>query len=189
MKRNARPSLFDAAVGFDDPLEMLLACHRRIERQLATLEKLRAHVDAHGVDAEASTAAQEILRYFLKAAEDHHDDEEKDLFPLLEERIPAGTEKARFKALRETLEGGHRDVRERWSRLRRPLEGIADGLPRGLQGNEVRAFIDAYKGHIALEESALQELFDRWVDAGDRATLGKSMRERRSDLGVARRPT
>ncbi|MBC8024002.1 MAG: hemerythrin domain-containing protein [Burkholderiales bacterium] len=184
MKRNARPSLFDAAVGFDDPLEMLLACHRRIERQLATLEKLRSHMDAHGVDAEASTAAQGVLRYFLKAAEDHHDDEEKDLFPLLEERIPAGAEKARFHALRGTLERDHAEVRGRWARLRKPLEAIADGMTRTLQATEVREFVDAYKRHIAAEEESLPELFDRWIDERDRAALGRSMRDRREMVGV-----
>jgi len=88
MKRNARPSLFDLPASFDDPLEMLLACHRRIERQLQTLERLQVHLEVNGVDAEASAAAQAILRYFTRSAENHHEDEEKDLFPLLEERIP-----------------------------------------------------------------------------------------------------
>ena len=145
MKRNARPSLFDAAVGFDDPLEMLLACHRRIERQLRTLERLHEHLVRNGVDAQASLAAQTILRYFMKAAESHHDDEEKDLFPLLEQRIPAGTEKAGFNALREKLEGDHDRVRDLWTRLRKPLEGIADGLPRMLNAADVRAFIEGYE--------------------------------------------
>ena len=184
MKRNARPSLFDAAVGFDDPLEMLLACHRRIERQLHTLERLHEHLVRNGVDAQASLAAQTILRYFMKAAESHHDDEEKDLFPLLEQRIPAGTEKAGFNALREKLEGDHDRVRDLWTRLRKPLEGIADGLPRMLNRADVRAFVQGYTMHIAAEESALQGLFERWIDNSDRAALGRSMRERREMVGV-----
>src|ERR1700674_5599716 len=103
MKRNARPSPFDT-VGFDDPLEMLLACHRRIEKQLDTLKRLRAHLEARGVDAEASAAAQAVLRYFLKAAVDHQEDEEEDLFPLLEQRIADPGERTRFGALRQELE-------------------------------------------------------------------------------------
>src|SRR5205085_524866 len=71
MKGNARPSLFDTTAAFDDPLEMLLACHRRIEKQLQTLERLRVHLHAHGVDADASSAAQALLRYFTRAAVDH----------------------------------------------------------------------------------------------------------------------
>jgi hypothetical protein len=50
----------------------------------------------------------------------------------------------------------------------------------------VRAFVDACKRHIAAEESALQELFDRWIDERDRAALGKSMQARRSDASGTR---
>ena len=184
MKGNARPSLFDASVGFDDPLEMLLACHRRIERQLETLGRLHAHLARQGVDAEASVAAQAILRYFGKPAEHHHEDEEKDVFPLVEQRIPAGADKARFHALREQLEADHRAVRDLWVRVRKPLEAIADGLPRTLQASDVKAFVEAYTRHIALEEAALHELFERWIDDRDRAALGRSMRERREMVGV-----
>ena len=87
MRRLERDHLFDAPAGFDDPLEMLLGCHRRIERQLETLKKLRVHVESRGVDAEASAAAQAVLTYFRKAAANHHADEEQDLFPLLADRV------------------------------------------------------------------------------------------------------
>ena len=79
MRRAERTILFDAPPGFDDPLEMLLGCHRRIEKQLETLKRLRAHVEARGVDAEASSAAESVLKYFQQAAANHHEDEEKDL--------------------------------------------------------------------------------------------------------------
>jgi hypothetical protein len=179
MKRNARPSLFDTTVGFDDPLEMLLACHRRIEKQLETLKSLRAHVASKGVDAEASTAAQAVLRYFLKSATDHHEDE-KDLFPLLEQRITDRGERARFDALRRELERDHRQIESQWARLRKPLEGIAEGLTRTLPPTEVHAFISAYARHIVAEEAALQEFFDRWLDDRDRKALGRSMSARRA---------
>jgi hemerythrin-like domain-containing protein len=180
MKRNARPSLFDLPAAFDDPLEMLLACHRRIERQLQTLERLQVHLEVNGVDAEASTAAQSILRYFMRSAQSHHEDEEKDLFPLLEQRIPAGEEKARFHALRERLEADHQQVGERWVRLRKTLEAIGDGMPRILQAGDVREFVEAYARHIAAEEAALMDLFERWIDDGDRRALGESMSARRA---------
>ena len=180
MKGNVRPSLFNAAVGFDDPLEMLLACHRRIERQMETLRKLQAHIEKNGVDVDASIAAQSVLRYFAKAASDHTDDEEKDLFPLLEERIPSGAEKAKFNALRERLEGEHREAEAQWTRLRKALEAIADGRTRPLTAAEVESFANAYASHIAVEEAALHEFFARWIDERDRANLGRRMRERRT---------
>jgi len=178
-EKQRAPSLFDT-VGFDDPLEMLLACHRRIEKQLDTLKRLRAYVHERGVDPEASAAAQAVLRYFLKAAMDHHEDEEKDLLPLLDERITDPGERARFRALREEVERDHREIEASWARLRKPLEGIAEGLTRALAAADVHAFATGYARHILAEESVLTEFFNRWLDDADRAALGRSMSARRS---------
>lgn len=180
MRRLERHALFETPAGFDDPLEMLLGCHRRIQKQLETLKRLRAHVEEYGVDPEASAAAQELLRYFMKAASSHHEDEEKDLFPLLERRIDDPGEKARFAEFRATLEADHRRLEAAWQRLRKPLEGIAEGFRRALPEADVREFAEGYAHHILTEENALTELFNRWLDDGDRATLGRSMAARRS---------
>lgn len=180
MRKAERVSLFDTPAGFDDPLEMLLGCHRRIERQLETLKRLRTHIAAHGVDAEASVAAQSILKYFLNAAPNHHADEEKDVFPLLERRITDGGERARFHAFREQLEADHRELGGAWSRLRKPLEAIGEGLVRTLPEDDVHAFVAGYSHHIVTEENALREFFDRWLDKADVEALGRAMAARRS---------
>jgi hemerythrin-like domain-containing protein len=174
-----RARLLETLAGFDDPLEMLLACHRRIEKQLETLKRLRAHVDANGVDAEASAAAQAVLRYFAKAGANHHQDEEEDVLPMLDRRIADAGEHARFTHFRERLEADHRQLEAAWHRLRRPLEGIADGLTRTLPPADVQSFVDAYAHHIVAEESTLREFVDRWLDDADRMALGRSMAARR----------
>src|SRR6516164_4938144 len=117
-------SLFDSPAGFDEPLEMLLACHRRIEKQLETLKRLGAHLASEGVDPEASAAAQSVLRYFGKSAVDHHHDEEHDVFPLLEKRMGSSGDALRFRALRAKLEADHRELEAAWHRLKKPLEGV-----------------------------------------------------------------
>lgn len=177
--RKAPRAFPEPPAGFDDPLEMLFGCHRRIEKQLETLKRLRAHLDAKGIDAEASAAAEAVLRYFRKAAVDHHADEEQDVFPLIEQRIEDADEAARFRELRARLESEHRKLEEAWARVRKPLEGIAEGLMRPLAEVEVGAFADAYNAHIAAEEATLKELF-RWLDARDIEALGRSMAARRS---------
>jgi hemerythrin-like domain-containing protein len=179
-RKSERAALFDTPAGFDDPLEMLLGCHRRIERQLETLKRLRAHIASRGVDAEASAAAQAILKYFLGAAPNHHADEEVDLFPLLEQRIKEAGDSARFRTFREQLEADHRELGSAWSRLRKPLEAIGEGLVRTLPEDDVNAFVSGYAHHIATEETALREFFDRWLDDADRETLGRAMAARRS---------
>ena len=180
MRRLGSARLLETLAGFDDPLEMLFACHRRIEKQLETLKRLRAHIRAHGVDAEASTAAQAILRYFLKAGPNHHLDEEQDLFPRIAQRITDAGERARFEHFRERLEEDHRRLDAAWYRLRRPLEGIAEGLTRALPEAEVHAFADAYAHHIMTEETTLQEFCTRWLVEGDLRDLGIAMAARRT---------
>jgi hemerythrin-like domain-containing protein len=178
-RRNERAELFDTPAGFDEPLEMLQGCHRRIERQLETLKRLRVHVAERGVDAEASAAAQAVHRYFVLAAANHHADEEHDLFPLLEARIGDAGEAARFRAFRESLEQDHRALEAAWARLRKPLEAIGEGLSRPLPEADVHAFVSAYAHHIVTEEVNLLEFCNRWLTNEDRETLGRSMAARR----------
>jgi len=182
MRRLERDHLFDTPAGFDDPLEMLLGCHRRIERQLETVKRLRAHVEQKGVDAEASAAADGVLRYFGKAAAHHHEDEEQDLFPLLERRIDDPGELERYRRLRDGLLADHRVLEAAWQRVRKPLEAIAEGLVRPLPEADVQAFVEGYTRHILAEEDTLREFFDRWLGDDDRQALGRSMAARR---GVA----
>lgn len=177
MGRTARH--LETFAGFDDPLDTLLGCHRRIEKQLVELKRLRQRVDERGVDAEASVAAGQLLAYFDRAASHHHDDEEVDLFPLLAQRITDLDELGRFEAFRATLATDQRELDAAWGRLRRALQGIADGLRRRVVAQDVDDFAAAYAGHIVAEECALREYFDRWLDAADRELLARAMAERR----------
>jgi hypothetical protein len=77
------------AAGFDHPLEMLEACHERIRRTCALIVRLAGHIAIRGVDQEAREAARSAIRYFDMAGEDHHRDEEQDLFAALFHRVPA----------------------------------------------------------------------------------------------------
>ena len=170
----------DPPAGFDDPLEMLFGCHRRIEKQIETLKRLRAHLQSKGIDAEASAAAESVLRYFRKAAVDHHEDEEKDIFPMLEARIADPGEGARFRELRERLEADHRTLESTWTRIRKPLEGIAEGLMRAIAETDVHALALGYAEHIRAEETTLREFVERWLGPRDLEALGRSMAARRS---------
>ena len=69
--------------GYEAPFEMLDACHERVERMLRLLNKLRAHLQASGWDAQAAEAARDVLRYFNEAAPRHHEDEERHVFPAV----------------------------------------------------------------------------------------------------------
>ena len=82
--------------------------------------------------------------------------------------------------VRERLQTEHGRVAELWTRLRKPLDGIADGLPRTLSASDVNEFVNAYRIHIAFEEDTLGPLVAKWLDDSDRGALGRSMQARRA---------
>lgn len=161
---------------FDEPLEMLLACHGRIRKQLATLSRLERHLPEHGHDADARAAARAILRYFDSAAIQHHEDEERSLLPRLVARAPES------RALAGRIEGEHVELAALWRRLRPLLSGIAAGQRAVMPPHLVSEITASYDAHIELEESMLIPLAREVLSSGELEAIGREMAERR---GVA----
>lgn len=162
------------APGFDQPLDVLLACHGRIEKQCATLVKLLAHLPQHGSDAQAQQAALAILNYFDTAAVHHHDDEERNLFPLLER---AG--QGEWCDVVELLTGEHDDLAQLWRALRPPLRAIAQGEGVALNAGQAERFIALNRSHIAFENERVLPLARQILSAADLLSLGRAMAARR----------
>ena len=163
-----------AAPSFDDPLGMLAACHGRIERQLATLERLQRHLPEHGCDVDARAAARGILKYFDTAAPNHHADEEASVFPRLRTSLPGHSDE-----LIARLEGEHATLAANWRHLRPMLASIAAGVRANLAPKQVAEVRAAYVTHIAKEESELIPLAAQAFDAATLAAIGKEMATRR----------
>ena len=162
------------APDFGDPLGMLKACHRRIERQLATLDRLQRHLPEHGCDDDARAAARAILKYFDSAAPNHHADEEASLFPRLAAAAPG-----QAPPLIAALERDHESLTAGWRRLRPQLAGIVAGVRGTLSAKEVETVRAAYDAHIAREEGELIPLAAQVLDAGALASIGHEMAARR----------
>ena len=168
-------SLFRSmAADFDHPLEMLAACHDRIEDRCDLLQRLVDHIAKNGCDAQASQAAANVLRYFDTAGEHHHEDEEQDLFPRL-----MAADAARAAALVESLRRDHAKMRAAWQRLRPALESIARGAPAELDRALVRSFDELYRAHIGREEAELLPLAHSLLSGSELADIGRSMAQRR----------
>jgi hemerythrin-like domain-containing protein len=165
------------APSFDQPLEMLAACHERIEAQLRTLERLGPHLEAKGCDAEARSAAHAVLRYFDSGGALHHQDEDGDLFPLLRARA-AAQGRDEIAAAVEELEREHETMAAQWRRLRQCLAAIAQGEAR-LDADEVARFAWLYRRHLDRESAALMPFAREALDAQERAALGSRMAARR----------
>jgi hemerythrin-like domain-containing protein len=162
------------AADFDHPLEMLAACHERIEDRCDVLERLVAHLAAAGCDEQARQAASNVVRYFDTAGEHHHEDEESDLFPLVAEKGDAGAQH-----LIGRLRSDHAEMRRLWQPLRAALQAIAAGGASALDAALVERFTTLYRSHIRLEESELLPLAARLLDAREHAALGEVMARRR----------
>ena len=159
-------------------MEMLSACHRRIEQQCTTLRRLVPHLAAHGADGEARLAAANVIRYFETAAPDHHADEEEDLFPALMESI-AGSDPASLRELTQGLAAEHRELETRWQRLRSMLESVVASRSASLGVSEVEAFAGLYERHIEREEAGLLPMAACLLSSAELDRIGRAMRERR----------
>jgi hemerythrin-like domain-containing protein len=179
----ALPGHSAPAAGFEVPLEMLAACHGRVQQQCDTLVRLGAHLLTHGADLQAQQAARAVLRYFDTAARHHHEDEEQDLFPALIESM-AGSDAVCLRELTASLCADHRALEAHWAVLRPRLLQLAEGGSATLAGADVPGFVHLYGQHIAREEAELLPMAARLLDAAELDRIGLAMRARRGLAAV-----
>ena len=165
------------AAGFEEPFEMLAACHERMERMLALLARLRDHVRANGNDEQARQAARDVMRYFDLAAPQHHLDEELHVFPpLLQGGDPAVAGVVR------RLQEDHREMEHRWQVAREVLARLAEGGLDRLSGEDharLDAFAALYDAHLRAEEDIAYPAAETLLDRQARTAMGEEMMRRR----------
>jgi hemerythrin-like domain-containing protein len=157
------------APGFDDPLGMLRACHERILRHCDTLIRVAEHVAQHGVDEEVRRACARVHQYFSTSGQYHHEDEERDLFPLL----PS------LAGLIGDLHRDHEAMEQQWRRLEPLLaqpERIAS-TPDFAQ--QAQKFLSLYTPHIARENTELLPQAAKLLTGPQVLALGAAMARRR----------
>lgn len=176
MTKSELDLLKPAAPGMDEPLEILEACHGRIEHQLQTLGRLLAHLPRAGADNQAADAARGILRYFDLAGPHHHADEEQDLFPCLRQVAAHDTA---LQALIDRLLVQHQGLESAWAELRGQLVAVVEGQANALQKVTVEMFSRRYRDHIALENCTLLPEAWRYLDAAAEEKLSAAMVARR----------
>ncbi len=65
---------------FNHPLDLMMDCHRRIERFLLVLQKV---AQAPVLDGQNRAALRAVLDYFKTSGPRHNQDEEQSLFPAM----------------------------------------------------------------------------------------------------------
>jgi hemerythrin-like domain-containing protein len=164
--------------GFDQPIEMWLACHQRVERFAALLGRLAEHLGAQGADEDAQVTATSIRRYFNEAAPRHHEDEEVDMFPRLRERLDAERDRTVLDVL-DQVEADHLEMAGIWKRLDALLAEIARGKAVTLERTLIDRFATMYRHHIDAEERILLPALKKALGKNDWQAVGRAMAERR----------
>ncbi len=172
------PGFDSPAVGFEQPYEMLEACHARVQRSLDLLSRLVTHVDERGHDAQTRSAAADVLRYFDIAAPLHHADEEVHVFPLL---LAQGNTEVRAAVL--SLQDDHRRMSALWASLRQTLlrwsqPGVDEGVDEASR-RAVASFHGIYAKHLKTEEGLVFPSARALMNENDLASMSRQMQARR----------
>jgi hemerythrin-like domain-containing protein len=150
----------------DEPLEHLMACHRRIEERLETLERASEHLEDR--TEEALGAFRSAFAFLDSSGALHTADEEESLFPRLVAALEPG-ERSYLAGLEHDHTEAHRIYAELKVSLDRPAQA------RHL----VERLCALYRAHIASEDSVLQEYAKAHLTSGQLAEIAREMKDRR----------
>jgi len=179
--RVSLPGFRAPSVGFEQPFEMLGACHERVQRSLDLLQRLCGHVRSQGADASARQAAHDVLRYFDVAAPLHHQDEELHVFPPLLAQAQAGGDAA-VAALVRQLQRDHVAMAQYWEVARVPLQALAQGELEAFMPEHEAAFdrfTAQYVQHLRHEDDTVYPAARSALEPQTVRHMGQEMARRR----------
>jgi len=163
------------------PFDVLDSCHRHVVIALQQMSELLDHLEKHGVDGRAQETARAIFMFFMNTAREHHQDEERHVFPAL---LRSGRADLIDATLR--LQQDHGWIEEDWLELAPQFESIAAGyhwFNLAQLRLAVPVFQALYQDHIALEESLIYPEARARINEWDLLGMGREMAQRRKQRG------
>lgn len=157
---------------WNEPIEMLYACHSKVKRFCRQLSILPDYLEKHGYTQAVLNDVEQILSYFNRAAPLHHDDEELDFFPQLVKVAPQA------QSTIDELEQQHKNLHENWNALSAQLEELISEQRQNIDEHLIERFIQGYERHITLEEP-LFEMGREFLADDVLSEMGKNMSIRR----------
>lgn len=161
----------------DAPIGEFNNCHVGIMRKLDALADLPAMLEAA---ARARTIAEQSLGFFRRVILEHHQDEERELFPAVIASARAGEERHRVETMATRLTEEHRDIEKLWKRLDKELEQVVKGRISTLDKAALQDLVLRYRAHAAFEEAEFLPLAEQILgrDQHHMAALGLSLHMR-----------
>ena len=160
----------------EQPLEHLVACHRRILHRVEVLERVGSALDSD--PASALSALRNTLRFFDVTARLHTEDEEESVFPRMRARLSADE-----MAYVDSLEAEHREKEAVFASLKALAAELESEVTsdRVARYRELSARLCAlYRSHIASEDDVLVRLGRNVLTSAELHAIRAEMRERRT---------
>ncbi len=176
---NSNSSLPENILDFSDPLGLLRASHKNILAICNQLESLVQTIEKGPIDFKVAGEAGKIYRYFKTEGKHHHDDEEIEIFPLLNRT----SLKLADRVNRAKQEHARQD--ELWATIAPQLANPVSIKDGAAFAATVREFIESQQAHLKFEEEELFEIAQHLIGHADLEKIGRKMAERR---GTAYRP-
>ena len=173
----------DPTASLDPPLQDFTDCHAGIARRLDQLGELPALL---APAARAVEIAEAALGFFQGAILEHHQDEEKALFPLVREHAAPGAERDHVELMIERLVREHRELEKAWARLEPGLRKLAKGRPTEISVVDIDFLVHHYRGHAQYEETEFLPLAQTILgrQSEEMAALGRRMHKRHAPWGL-----
>jgi hemerythrin-like domain-containing protein len=158
---------------FSDPLGALRGCHQDMLARCESLEQLVEHLRDPGFDAQARSGIAAAVQFFTTVAVQHHQDEEDDLFPIL------NRQSLKLADVVFRLRKDHEQLRRLWEQLlldfkKGPALAGDSAFP-----DHVEAFCTAYREHIRREEKELFSIAQHILSHNQLEDIGRAMARRR----------
>lgn len=143
---------------------------------LDEMDGLAGQLERASSDEALREKARTIHLFFSGHAIEHHLDEERHVFPALLES--GGSE---WDGMVQKLQRHHALLEKRWTNLGPQLHRVARGypVPCGPLRQEMRLFVEFYRGHMALEDAEIYPLARGLLDAGAVCAMNQDMARRR----------
>jgi len=167
---------------FDQPIDLMMDCHRRVEHFVQVLLKVARQGNGQTLTAEWRNALETALNYFQQAAPRHTEDEEDSLFPRLRQSDDPQAAEVLSKMAR--LEADHQQsgpIHDRVDQLGRQwLE--ADQLAEQETADLIRCceqLQQMYQQHIHVEDHEVFPVAQRILSPDALQAIGQEMKARR----------
>lgn len=169
--------------GFDEPIRVLMDCHRRIEKFLDLLRRVADECQGHALPHEHREAAEAALRYFANAAPHHTADEEQALFPAMRRHADDPRVAEALRRL-DALEADHDKADAAHARVARLMRhwldhGTLTAEPLAELRHTLAELQATYARHIREEDQVIFPLAAEVLAREALVDVGRSMANRR----------